>query len=120
MSRHTIPGSPPAGPLHVTDADLEAMLAHNVAAEHDRGWAHVTLIHGDVETADEADRLELLRRFAGDTGGLVATRGGNDYTTWIFRGPQALALQAAMIGRVAGLALGWWQWSTDPLPRFGR
>lgn len=116
----TVPVTPTAGPLYLSAADLEAMLAHNVAAERDRGWAHVTLIHGDVETVDEADRLEQLRRFAGALDGLVATRGGNDYTTWIFRGPHALALQAAMLGRIAGFALTWWQWSTDPLPRWTR
>lgn len=120
MSRPSVAAGDVGGARTLSLAELEAMLEHNVAAERDRGWAHVTLIHGDVETVDEADRLEQLRRFAGALDGLVATRGGNDYTTWIFRGPHALALQAAMLGRIAGFALTWWQWSTDPLPRWTR
>jgi hypothetical protein len=105
--------------LYLTAADLEAMLVRSVAAETGTGCRHVTVEHGDVETEEEAGRLEQLRRLALASGALIATRGGNDYTTWIFRGPAAPAAQRQVLADVERLASTWWRWSTEPLPRWG-
>ena len=50
-----------------------------------RGIWPVSVVHGDAETAEDADLIYgALHRLAGECGQLAGYRGGNDYTTFLF------------------------------------
>ena len=46
------------------------------------------MVQGDGETAEDADLIyRALHRLAGECGQLAGYRGSNDYTTFLFAGP---------------------------------
>ena len=83
----------------VTEAELAA-----------KGIYPVSVAHGSPET-DEAAALifEVLPRLARECGTLTATRGGNEYTTYLFAGPGADAAAVAFMARVLAVAPRWWR-----------
>lgn len=110
-------------PLDVL-ADLDAAALRSVAAETAVGMLYVSLLHGDLETRDDVAKLQLLRDLIDRTNNdaepghpvCIATRGGNDWTTWCLLGPTAPLLQTALLGRIGQIAPSWWRWSTDGRP----
>lgn len=118
---------PPAAGLHLTGWSNEylgstrreaydALHYLAMAWEAVASWGTValtfTLLHGDVEDAAEAQQLQSMRNIADQLGALHTVRGGNDWTAYDLRGPQAtpamaLLQQAAMGGP------SWWRWTTD-------
>ena len=76
-----------------------------------RGIWPVSVIHGDAETAEDADLIYGgLHRLAGECGPLAGYRGGNDYTTFLFTGPDAKASAAAFTARAQAMDHPrWWR-----------
>jgi hypothetical protein len=76
-----------------------------------RGIWPVSVVHGDAETAEDADLIYgTLHRLAGESGPLAGYRGGNDYTTFLFTGPAAEDAAAAFIARVQAMDHPrWWR-----------
>ena len=75
-----------------------------------KGIYAVSVAHGSPET-DEAAALifEVLPRLARECGTLTATRGGNEYTTYLFAGAGADAAAVAFMARVLAVAPRWWR-----------
>jgi hypothetical protein len=74
------------------------------------GIRTLTVVHGDLETHDDAERFEALHRafheHAGDVG---RTQGGNDYTTFVVGPPGAEQAIAALTDVAQRLNPGWWE-----------
>ena len=93
-----------------------------------RGEHPVSVVHGDMETDDDAQLIgTLLPRCAGhaafEAGATIAgTRGGNDYTTYRFAGPGAAKAAADFAGYARNMALitgrTWWNVTETPSPVF--
>lgn len=83
----------------VTEAELAAHSIHPV-----------TIAHGTPETPEETELIyEALPALARECGPLSGTRGGNEYTTWLFCGPGAAENGAAFIAVVTSIAPRWWR-----------
>jgi hypothetical protein len=89
-----------AGDQVVTEAELAI-----------RGIWPVSVVHGDAETAEDADLIYgALHHLAEECGPLAGYRGGNDYTTFLFTGPDAKASAAAFITRAQAMEHPrWWR-----------
>jgi hypothetical protein len=77
----------------------------------------VTITHGDPETHEEAHLLftkvpDLARRTAAWT----ATRGGNDYSTYLFAGPTAEQAALTFMTDVLAIAPRWWKITASAVP----
>jgi hypothetical protein len=71
---------------NLSDAELTA-----------RGYRHLTVAHGDIETAEDDAAVHQLRSWADRHAGAVArTRGTNDTTTWLLTPPDADTHLAAL------------------------
>jgi hypothetical protein len=76
-----------------------------------RGIWPVSVVHGDAETAEDAELIYgALRRLAEECGPLAGTAGGNDYTTFLFTGPSAEDNAATFIARAQAMEHPrWWR-----------
>ena len=76
-----------------------------------RGIWPVSVVHGDAETAEDADLIYgALHRLAGECGQLAGYRGGNDYTTFLFTGPDAETAAKAFLARAQAMEHPrWWR-----------
>ena len=82
-----------------------------------RGIHPVSVAHGSPETDEDADLIfEVLPRLARECGTLAGTRGGNEYTTYLFAGPGADADAVTFIARVLAAAPRWWRITTTAYP----
>lgn len=63
------------------------------------------------ETAEDADLIYgALHRLAGECGQLAGYRGGNDYTTFLFTGPDAETAAKAFLARAQAMEHPrWWR-----------
>ena len=95
--------------------ELAAMFTGNqVATEAElaiRGIWPVSVVHGDAETAEDADLIYgALHRLAEECGQLAGNRGGNDYTTFLFAGPAAEDAAKAFAARAQAMEHPrWWR-----------
>ena len=83
----------------------------------------VSVVHGDVESADDEKLIygpEGLHALAGQAGQYHRTRGGNDYTTWFFDGPGAEQAAITFIAAVTAIAPLWWVITPTAQPKFCR
>jgi hypothetical protein len=89
-------------------ANLQVITEAELAAQ---GIRPVSVMHGDAETAEDADLIYgALHRLAEECGPLAGYRGGNDYTTFLFTGPGADAAAAEFITRVRAMERPrWWR-----------
>jgi hypothetical protein len=101
-------------------SELEAMFAgHPAVAEAEmaaRGYHPVTIAHGTPETSEEQDLMHGLAATAAECGDLAGIRGGNEHTTYLFRGPGAGAAAASFVARVTGAAPHWWRVTATAYP----
>ena len=103
-------------------ASLMAALEQMQTAEEAELAAHgihpVSVVHGDVESAED-ERLVFgeLPRLAREAGQVSLIRGGNDYTTWFFGNEQAAL---AFIAQVTAIAQSWWIVTPTAQPQFYR
>lgn len=93
-----------------------------------RGEHPVSVVHGDMETDDDAKLIgtllprcaEVAAQQAGAT--IAGTRGGNDYTTYRFAGAGAAKAAADFAGYARYMALmtgrRWWNVTETPSPVF--
>lgn len=83
-----------AGQPRALLAHLQAEALADGAGAH--GVRHLTVEHGDPETADDERRLHLLWQWAHDNRerARITIRGSNDTTTWFIAGPAADELVA--------------------------
>jgi hypothetical protein len=90
----------------ITEAELAAQGIHPVS-----------VAHGSPE-ADEDARLifEVLPRLAGECGTLAGTRGGNEYTTYLFAGSGADEAAVAFIAQALAIAPRWWRITATAYP----
>jgi hypothetical protein len=74
------------------------------------GTRHLTVEHGDLESADDEHRLHQLGQWASEhrDRGPMSTRGSNDTTTWFLGGPEADTLLADLEALAHRLNPGWW------------
>jgi hypothetical protein len=88
-----------AGHRAVTEAELAA-----------RGVHPVSVVHGCAETGEDADLIyRALPALAGECGPLAGTRGGNEFSTFLFTGPGADRAAAGFIAAVLEIAPRWWR-----------
>lgn len=91
-------------------ADLER-LAQTAIAERLTGEPlQFRLLHGDIDDADQAARLQQLLDVAGNAVALI--RGTNDRTDW-YLDPDCPATLCAMDGLAQQIAPSWWRWTLD-------
>ncbi|SRR6266511_2693876 len=91
---------------------LQAQALIDEAEQAAHGIRHLTVEHGDLESADDERRLHQLWQWAGEhrDRGLISTRGGNDSTTWLIGGgPNADAMLAELEALARRLDPGWWR-----------
>ena len=82
-----------------------------------RGIYPVSVAHGSPETGEDAGLIfEVLPRLARECGTLAATRGGNEYTTYLFAGPGAGDAAVAFVARVLAVAPRWWRITATAYP----
>lgn len=75
------------------------------------GYRFLSVVHGDLETAEDVARFETLTRVFWEhpAGGERATQGGNDYTTFRAGPPTADQVIAAVLTVAHQLNPGWWR-----------
>jgi hypothetical protein len=75
------------------------------------GVRHLTVEHGDPESADDEQRLHHLWLWASDNRARaqISTSGGNDTTSWSVDGPDADTLIAELAALASRLNPGWWR-----------
>jgi hypothetical protein len=87
------------------DATSAAVLAGQILAVNNlteaelaaQGYLHLTVEHGDIESADEAAAVRHLWTWSDrHPGAIRQSRGTNDTTTWLFPPPHAAANRDAM------------------------
>jgi lysophospholipase L1-like esterase len=98
--------------------------AHVTADEQARGWHHVTLLHGDIEDDTDAQLHQRLHQFAASLApvdGAMFTRGGNDWTSWVYVSSNATLNRRAadrLTTWIRSNARTWWRLRTDgTMPR---
>jgi hypothetical protein len=111
---------PPADPAALM-AVLGPMQILEEAELAVRGIHPVSVVHGAVASADdEALVFCVLPQLAREAGSFTSMRGGIDYMTWFFGGPEAEQAASAFISRVTTIAPHWWVVTTAAQPRFYR
>jgi hypothetical protein len=86
-----------------------------------RGIHPVSVVHGDVESADDETLVfGVLPRIAREAGQFTSMRGGSDYMTWFFDGPEAEQAAITFISSVTATAPHWWVVTPTAQPRFSR
>lgn len=84
-----------------------------------RGIHPVSVAHGDPESDADAKLIyEVLPDLARESGTITATRGGHDYTTYLFAGPDAPDAVAAFIARAIAVAPPRWRITPTAHPVF--
>ena len=73
-----------------------------------RGIVPVSVVHGDLETAEDERLIHDLHQLAAGTGPYCTVIGGHDYTTFHFCGPHAGRDALAYIAAVDRIAKPWW------------
>jgi len=91
LSRCQINGQPLSAGEARAAADRMLELTDLTDAElTDRGYRHLTVVHGDIDSAEaEAAVRELWTWGDRHPGAIRQTRGTNDTTTWLFAPPDA-------------------------------
>ncbi|GAA4626755.1 hypothetical protein GCM10023196_036280 [Actinoallomurus vinaceus] len=84
-----------------------------------RGIHPVSVVHGDA-VDQETDNLihRVLPRLAREAGTLAGTQGGNDYTTYLFAGPDAQQAAVRFIAAASEEAESWWKITPTAQPKF--
>lgn len=78
----------------------------------------VSVVHGDPETQADAALIHRLPALADEAGRRAGSRGGNDYTTFLFASEQAAD---GFVAALAALSLPrWWRVTLTAVPQFGR
>jgi len=112
LTRYRIPGQPPLTaaearaaadqmlePAGLPDADLAA-----------RAYRWLTVVHGDLDTAEaEAAWRQLSSWGDRHPGAIAQTRGTNDTTTWLLAPPEAATNLAALEAVAQEHNPGWWK-----------
>jgi len=81
----------------------------------------VSVVHGDAESADDQTLIfGILPHLAQLAGPFTSTRGGNDYTTWFFDGPEAEQAALTFIASATAIAPHWWVITPTAQPKFDR
>jgi hypothetical protein len=89
------------------------------AEELASGVRHLSVVTGELETAEDADRLEQLTSVAhqGRDGARVSrSRAGNDYVTFFIEGPAAEQFADKLATLAGMLNPGWWRINHSPNP----
>jgi hypothetical protein len=92
-------------------AQMQANALVDEAEQSAHGVRHLTVEHGDPESADDEQRLHMLWQWAHDNRerARISTRGSNDTTTWFIDGPAAEHLVAEIEALTHRLNPGWWR-----------
>jgi hypothetical protein len=92
-------------------ARLQADALADEAEQASHGMRHLTVEHGDLESADDEQRLHQLWQWAHDNRARarIITRDSNDTTTWVIDGPDADALATDLEDLARRLDPGWWR-----------
>jgi hypothetical protein len=111
LSRYRIAGEPLSAEDAYAAADrmleLRSLDEAELAA---RGYRYLTVVHGDVETAEDEVALRVLQTWVDRHPGVVAqTRGTNDQTTWLLAPPAADTYLAALQAVAEEHNPGWWR-----------
>ena len=90
---------------------LEAEALADEAEQAAHGVRHLTVEHGDPETADDERRLHLLWQWAHDNRerARITIRGSNDTTIWFIAGPAADELVADLEALAHQFNPRWWR-----------
>ncbi|MGH3190674.1 MAG: hypothetical protein ACRDOL_26120 [Streptosporangiaceae bacterium] len=84
-----------------------------------RGIHPVSVVHGDVSSADDETLVfGVLPRLARAAGTYTVMRGGSDYMTWFFDGPDAEQAAITFISSVTGIARPGWVVTPTAQPKF--
>jgi hypothetical protein len=102
-------------------AALEEIQLTDEAELAAQGIRPVSVVHGDMETSVDEELIgKALPRLAREAGPFSSTRGGNDYTTWYFSGPQAGQSAVRFIASATAIARRWWIITPTAQPQFRR
>jgi hypothetical protein len=108
--------------LHRASALIAAFAQQQVVTEAELalGGIHpVSVVHGDPETAADANLMfTVLPALARRCGHVRGTRGGNDYTTYLFSGDGAAGAAIAFTAAVLEIAPRWWRVTPTAHPVF--
>ena len=113
------PARLPAEPVARMEA-LARMQAAEEAGLAARGVCPVSVVHPAETAATAAVISDVLPRLAEQAGPFSATRGGNDYTTWFFAGPDAERAAVAFVSAVTAIAPPGWVITPTAHPVFYR
>ena len=112
-------------------AELMAAFDQMQTAEEAELAAHgirpVSVVHGDIESDEDVALIygtdpdrPGLHALADQAGQYHQTRGGNDFTTWFFDGPDAGQAAITFIAAVTAIAPDWWVVTATAQPKFYR
>jgi hypothetical protein len=104
-------------------AELQALFAGQSAvaeAELAAAGIHpVSIAHGPLEDPAEAALIfETVPALARECGTLSGTRGGNEYSTYLFTGDDAEAAAVAFVAAVLAIAPHWWRITPTAHPQY--
>lgn len=86
-----------------------------------RGVHPVSVVHGDIESEEDANLIcGTLHELAARAGTYSLTRGGNDYTTWFFDSSESARAAVTFIAAVIAIAPPWWVVTPTAQPKFYR
>jgi hypothetical protein len=110
LSRYRLAGEPLTAPAARAAADRVLELTDLSDAELAvRGYRHLTVVHGDVESAADEAAVRAVRSWPDRHPGAVRqTRGTNDTTTWLLAPPDADGRLAALEAVAQEHNPGWW------------
>ncbi|GAA3172504.1 hypothetical protein [Nonomuraea salmonea] len=94
--------------------ECEPVVAEAAMAAH--SLSPVSISHGYPESDDDVARLEKVAKLAYATGHVALRRGGNDYTTYVFGGPDSGQTAAEFAEQVVAMACSWWRVTLTPQP----
>ncbi len=81
------------------------------------GLRPVTVVHGPMESDDDVELIcGVLPRLAEEAGHSPGRRGGSDYMTYFFDGPEAGQAAVRFIAAVSGIAPRWWRVTATATP----
>lgn len=110
LSRYRIDGQPMSSTAAQAAADRILADTRLTADElNARGYRHLTVVHGDVETAEDQAAMQQLWSW-GDRhpGAVQSTTATNDTTTWLLAPPHAEANLASLEAVAQEHNPGWW------------
>ncbi len=111
-----LPTDPAA--LRATLGEMQVAEEAELAA---RGIHPVSVVHGEVASADDETLVfGVLPRLAREAGAFTSMRGGSDYMTWFFDGPEAEQAAITFIAAVTVIALPGWVVTPTAQPKFYR